>query len=205
MQITQYQQAADLWLQYQEGLQRYLQLKVQDEDTANDLAQEVLMKLYKSCCSEREIRQARSWLFQIAHNVVIDHYRRQARLTPDLPAEQVELSETSVWQEMIPYVEPLLRMLPEKYAEPLRLADIEGLTQPQVAERLGLGLSATKSRVSRARRLLRDQIQECFHLDANSDGELTDFRVKDGCRPLRGVGLKDEAEPTAGCGACDPA
>lgn len=205
MKITEYQQAADLWLQYQEGLQRYLYSKIQDEDTANDLAQEVLMKLYKSCCSEREIRQERAWLFQIAHHAVVDHFRRQARLTPDAPERATAVEEETVWQEMTPYVEPLLRMLPEKYAEPLRLSDLEGLTQPQIAEKLGLGLSATKSRVSRARQMLRQQIQECFYLEATGEGRLINFRVKDSCRPLRQEGLKSAGDPAASCGACDPA
>lgn len=66
--IKKYAEASSIWLNYKNGIKYYIFKKVKSEDIANDLSHEVLMKLYNSCCSNIEIKNVRSWMFQIAHN-----------------------------------------------------------------------------------------------------------------------------------------
>jgi len=65
--------------------------------------------------------------------------------------------------------------LPQKYAEALLLSDLEGLTQHEVAARLGLSLSGAKSRVQRARRLLREAFLRCCHFEFDRRGHIIDY------------------------------
>ena len=70
-ELKKYSDISSLWLEYKSGLKFYILKKVKNEDIANDLSHEVLMKVYNSCCSEIQIKNVRSWLFQIAHNTLI--------------------------------------------------------------------------------------------------------------------------------------
>ena len=72
--------------------------------------------------------------------------------------------------------------LPKEYAEPLFLSDIEKIPQKLIAERLNLSLSATKSRIQRARIQLKKLIENCVDLLFNNRGELVDFTLKDSCK-----------------------
>ncbi len=182
--ITSHCEVSDFWLDYKEGLQQFLLKRVGEAELANDLAHEVLLKVYGSCCSGRDITNLRSWLFQIAHNTLVDYYRRENRFSDQLPDEQVE-DENLLYREAAEFIEPLMGFLPEKYALPLRLADIEGVPQQEIATRLGLGLSAVKSRIQRARKLLREEIITCCHVETDEAGNLISFGVKASCKPLQ--------------------
>ncbi|MTI31525.1 sigma-70 family RNA polymerase sigma factor, partial [Xanthovirga aplysinae] len=172
--------------QYKDGLRNYIWRQVKDPDLADELTQEVLMKTYKVCCSDKEIKNVRSWLFQISQNIVYDHFKKQKRQINEV-VDKPEPKEATVYKELAEYVEPLLGLLPDKYAIPLQLSDIEGLKQEEIANKLNLGLSATKSRIQRARNLLQKEISSCFYLDKDANGNLTDFLVKDNCQPLKNV------------------
>ena len=96
---------------------------------------------------------------------------------------------------MEPYLRPLLSLLPEHYATPLRLADLEGMKQQDIADRVGLGLSAVKSRIQRARVMLREKIVECSHLELDEAGRPVDFAIRADCACLqdpRSSGLRPE-------------
>jgi RNA polymerase sigma-70 factor (ECF subfamily) len=82
------------------------------------------------------------------------------------------------------WVEPLISLLPKEYAIPLRLSDIEGLKQQEVAKRLGLSLSATKSRVQRARKLLKQKFEECGVIESNEYQSVSFTVTKPCCKGL---------------------
>ncbi|WP_276497888.1 sigma-70 family RNA polymerase sigma factor [Pontibacter litorisediminis] len=184
MKIIKYSQASSLWLEYQKALTAYIVSRVKDVDAANDIMQEVLMKVYNACCSDREIQKLDSWLFQIANHAIVDHWRRQKKFTDEMPEPSHE-EDNIVWRELAEYVEPLINLLPEKYARPLYLSDIEGVKQADIAEQLNLGLSAAKSRIQRAREMLQKEIQTCCTIDTDASGNVIGFSVKESCEQLQ--------------------
>jgi RNA polymerase sigma-70 factor, ECF subfamily len=186
MQIQSYRTATDLWLAFQQHSLDYLLRRTGDADLAAEINQQVLQKVLDTCCSGREIANGRAWLLRIAHNALVDHYRRIARPLPERPDTDPTEAD-ALYAELAAFLEPLLACLPDKYATPLRWADLEGLPQQAVADRLGLTLSAAKSRIQRGRQLLRTQIEKCFHLEAGEQG-LRDFVLKDSCRNLGAEG-----------------
>lgn len=184
MKISKYQQASNLWLEYQKALKRYVRNKVNDEDTANEITQQVLMKIYGICCSDRDILNVDAWLFQIAHNAVVDYWKKQNKIAYDLP-DSIQQEDQSVWNELAEYVEPLINLLPEKYAVPLYLSDIEQMKQADIAKQMNLGLSATKSRIQRGRELLQKEIKTCCTIETDLRGNIIGFSIKESCEPLR--------------------
>lgn len=186
MKITRYDKASSLWIDYKEGLQYYLLKKVKDKDLAKELSHQVLSKLYNSCCSGKEIKNVRSWMFQIAHNTTIDFFKDQSRISYEVP-EEIEEVQATFYEQARELMQPLLNLLPEKYATPLLMSDIQGLKQEEVSKSLGISLSATKTRIQRARKLLKDLFVECCHIETDSDGRLLSIKARKDCRSLNDI------------------
>lgn len=184
IELKKYDEISGFWISYKDALRNYILKLVKDGDTANEISHEVLMKVYSSCCSGRPIRNIRSWLFQIAYNTCMDHFKKSGKTT-ELRTDIAASDSDEIYSDASEFVLPLLKLLPKKYSEPLELADINGLSQQEVADRLNISLTAAKSRVQRARKMLKDQITECVHLEVDPSGELTAFTVKNSCEALK--------------------
>ena len=183
-ELKKYSDISSLWLKYKSGLTYYIFKKVKNEEIANDLSHEVLMKIYNSCCSSVNIKNVKSWMFQIAHNTTIDYLKKQNKFTNNVPENYVN-DDYDVYQEANEIVKPLMQLLPEKYAIPLQLSDIEELKQKEVAQKLNLSLTATKSRIQRARNLLKKKIIECSNLEKDEKGNLISLGIKSDCKPIQ--------------------
>ena len=183
-ELKKYSEISSLWLEYKNGLKYYILKKVKNKDVANDLSHEVLMKIYNSCCSTIKIKNVRSWMFQIAHNTTVDYLKKQHNFTNIIP-ESYDNDEHTVIQEADKIIKPLMKLLPNKYAIPLQLSDIDELKQKEVAQKLNLSLTATKSRIQRARKLLKEKIIECSNLEKDEKGNLISLELKSVCKPVQ--------------------
>ncbi len=184
MKIDTYQQVWNLWADYEDALKKYVFKYAKSEEVTKDIVQDTLLKVHKSCCSDKEIQNIRSWLFQIAYNSMMDFFKSERKAT-NLIKRQITDNQNDMYQELSVYIEPLIGFLPEKYGAALRMADIEGLKQQEIADKLNLSLSATKSRIQRGRKLLKEEIHSCFHTKESSNSGLTDFDLKESCTSLK--------------------
>lgn len=173
-----------IWLAHKKELYNFIYKRVKDRELSEDILQEVLLKVYKFCLSKNGVRNLRSWLFQIAQNTIVDHYRKSSKYTdrdvPDVAAED----ENMAYKEAVNFIEPMLGFLPEEYSVPLKMADIDGIKQAEIAVKLGLTLPATKSRIQRARQLLKAEFITCCNFETDAQGNLVSFDIKDSCTPL---------------------
>lgn len=177
-----------LWQTHKKELWNFILKRVKDHDLANDILQEVLLKVYNFCIAKSGVQNIRSWLFQIAQNAITDHYRKQSKYTDletikDLENEEINLA----FNEAANYILPLLDFLPAAYAVPLKLADLDNMKQADIAQKLNLTLSATKSRIQRARQLLKAEFVTCCLFETDSQGNLISFDIKESCEPLRKI------------------
>jgi RNA polymerase sigma-70 factor, ECF subfamily len=75
-----------------------------------------------------------------------------------------------------------LEQLPEAYREPVRLAEFEGLPLAKIALRMGLSLTAVKSRVRRGRAMLKRKLQDCCRFEFDRMGKVIGYeRRKTAC------------------------
>jgi RNA polymerase sigma-70 factor, ECF subfamily len=175
----------ELWNQHKKTLKQFIRRRVGSEDTTEDILQEVLLKVYNFCMTRSGVRNVNAWLFQIAQNTITDHYRKNKNtvLVDNVPETGAEMSRSRL--EAADYIIPLIGLLPENYAVPLKLSDIDGMKHKEIALSLNLGLSATKSRIQRARQLLMNKFIECCDFEKDKKGNLVYFEIKSHCKPLQ--------------------
>ncbi len=168
---------------YRERLLRYVNSIVRDAAEAEDVLQEVMLRADRGYGDLRAEEALSSWLFRVATHACVDHLRRRARRLPletwteldelvayddSLPS----LEQTVEREEMSSCVQRLLARLPDQYRSVLILADLEGLTAPEIGELLGLTLTTVKIRIHRARALLRKELEAGCSFSCNERGVL---------------------------------
>lgn len=174
-----------LWEDHKQMLRNYIFKRVKDADLTDEILQEVLLKVYGFCMRTSGVKNIRSWLFQIAHNCIVDNYRKQSKYVDVEVPEEIQEDENLAFKDAVEYLLPLINFLPPEYAVPLKLSDIDGIKQAEIARKLNLSLSATKSRIQRARTLLKEEFITCCHLETDAGGNLISFEVKKSCKPLQ--------------------
>ncbi|MDX5422599.1 MAG: RNA polymerase sigma factor SigZ [Hymenobacteraceae bacterium] len=177
---------APVFLAYEAQLKGFVQKRIIDKDEANDILQQLYLKVYKNCEQLQEVKNTKAWLYQITRNAVYDFFRENSRRQSiaDLDLTEGELPEDTR-HEVEALVEPLINLLPPEYAEALRLSELEEVSQKEIAERLGISYSGAKSRVQRGREKLKALFMECCHLEFSHDGQVIGASVKESCRPLK--------------------
>jgi RNA polymerase sigma-70 factor (ECF subfamily) len=198
----------NFWRNYGTNVADYVRKRVRDEEISKDLTHDVFVKIYTFCqkhdfsCEKAGVSNLRSWIFQIAQNTIVDYARREQRFerSENLP-ETASVAETNVYSQAQHYIEPLLSLMPMAYAEPLRLADLELLPQQEIANRLNLSLSGTKSRIQRGREKLRTLFEECTYVELDPWGHLISMEAKPSCQTLKKNSENDAS--FSSCGRLD--
>jgi RNA polymerase sigma-70 factor, ECF subfamily len=172
-----------VWEEFHPRLKNFILKRIPDEQSAEDLLQEVFLKIHARIDTLRDEEKLQSWIYQIARNAITDYYREQ-RTTLELP-ESLLLPEEplvgdDVVKELIPSIKAMVDSLPDEYRRALIMTDYEGLTQRQLAEKLGLSYSGAKSRVQRAREKLKVMLLDCCHFEFDRLGKVIDYQPKCG-------------------------
>lgn len=170
-----------LWETHREDLKGYVGKRVSNDHDINDILQSVLIKITNYCEVKNDVTYVKSWVYRITHNTIVDFYKNSKRTT-SFDFENLRLQSTlAAYNENIyVWLHTFIDNLPVKYAEPLKLSDIEGKPQKEIAKELGLTLVATKSRIQRARKMLKEKFAECG-ITERSDSQSLEYTVTKKC------------------------
>lgn len=155
---------------HRDALHRYLLSLVRDDAEAEDLTQETFLRAHQKLSTLTDDSRLVPWLYKIATNVARDRFRQASfRHRPEPLADPDEddagthvaldesprLDKLLEQREMGDCVRGYLERLSEPHRAAILLHDVEGLTNPEIAEMLGVSLATVKIRVHRARQELR--------------------------------------------------
>lgn len=140
-----------------------------DPSASEEVTQDVFLSIWRRSASYSVDKgKFTTWLFSIAHNRTIDELRRRRRnlnrdgedIQEHLDIESSEISpdESAVAQSEYAMVREALRVLPPEQRQVIELAYFRGLTQAEIAERMGQPLGTVKTRMRLALRKLRDAL-----------------------------------------------
>jgi len=155
-----------LYLKHKGAVYRYMLKLCRNEAVAEELYQEVWMKLIKARENYQVKAKFTTYLYKLAHNQFIDHYRKQnVRIVEDqsIEVDDVEPGQLSAnnpekqtqTSQAINKLSELLDALPNEQREVFLLREEAGMSMPEIAETLSINTEAAKSRLRYAINKLR--------------------------------------------------
>ena len=163
---------------YRNQITNYVYRMLDDYDRAVDLAQETFVRVWVNAGRYQATYSFSTYIYKIAHNLAISELRqRKRRRTIQLPTffsdkdnEEMEVEiedrkqqladDVMIGDERRQAVSRAIASLPEKYRAALVLCDIEEKSYDEISEVLGLPVGTVKSRINRARNLLKEKLRD---------------------------------------------
>ena len=172
-----------LWHEMHGALKGFITKRVPDESTAEDILQDVFMRIHAHAYTLKDTTKLESWIYQITRNAVVDYYRSQKpeQEVPETLPAQDEVEEDDLARQLAPCLHGMIQELPDKYREALVLTEYEGLSQSDLADHLGISFSGAKSRVQRAREQLKGILLQCCHFELDRLGKIIDYAPNCDC------------------------
>ncbi|MBF0510613.1 MAG: RNA polymerase sigma factor [Deltaproteobacteria bacterium] len=154
--------------QYYQRVQKYILATVRDSWTADDLTQETFIRVQNSLATVQDADKLPSWIFRIAYNLCLDHFRSRKKSL----ANECELNEETgglkeavaqprlEQSQMGQCVQGVVNLLPESLRNVVILSDLAELSQREIAETLDTTVENVKVRLHRARKKLKALLEE---------------------------------------------
>lgn len=180
---------------YRPQVLRYL-ARLVGEGEAEDLTQSVMLKVSGALPDFRGEASLSTWIHRIAFNTAMDRLRRNATqppIDPDAEAEDAEhavalqaatLEDSVVRAEMSACVREFIERLPDTYRAVMVLSELEGFTNEEIAELLGVTLGTVKIRLHRGREKLRHELEAGCSFERDQAGELACDRKPGAAVPI---------------------
>jgi len=125
----------NIWRELSANLKQFILKRTSDEGIADDILQEVFVKIHSRIDSLKDVRSLNGWVYQIARHTIIDYYRTK-KVSAELPGTitSLENSKNSNEVDAIPCIEAMVDRLPEKYRQAVILTTYQGLTQKEMGK-----------------------------------------------------------------------
>ena len=168
----------ELWNRFSETLRRFILNKVKDETLADDLLQETFIRIHSKIDDLRDEAKIQSWVFQIARNIVNDHFRKNNPIAVEEVPEMIDIEPesdeamTQTIRDMVLFMDDL----PEQDCQALCQVELAGVSIKDYAEQAGISYTAAKSRVARARYKLSDLLMNCCHYEFDKYSTVIGYR-----------------------------
>lgn len=171
-----------IWRDFNDELFGFIKARVNNLDTAQDILQEVFIKIHQSSNKLSNEDKLASWVYQITRNTIIDYYRKKMLPISDdsIFQEAVEEeSDSSLNPQFINCLMPFINQLPEKYSGALNKTIYGDLSQKEYAQELNISYTAVKSRVQRARQQLKELFTQCCDIQTDNYGNIISSNIDD--------------------------
>lgn len=157
---------AELYARYASVVFSFILARTSDRGVAEEVSADVWLGCWRSARAFRGNSQVLTWLLGIAKRQLHTHTRGKrlpqvplGQDTTEIPAEQDDPAELVVSADMTAALVDALDALPSDLTEVVRLAWLHELPYDEIAPVIGIPVGTVKSRVSRARRMLRDELR----------------------------------------------
>lgn len=149
---------------HQGPLSAYVGRMLSDRDAAKDIVQETFLRLWTRA-ARYDVKAARltTWLHNIAHNLCVDSFRKNARMSygneeSDVPDAKGDLESQRTSERLSERVRSVVGSLPERQRSALLMCHYQGLSNKEAAVILDVSVDALESLLARARRRLKQEL-----------------------------------------------
>ena len=170
-----------IWTDFHRELKSYITKVVKNQTDADDILQEVFIKIIRNSDKVKQAKNMRHYIYGIVRNTVGDYFRNKKQSNgdaeiPDAVTEENEQFLNSTIADCC--VKPFINQLPEKYKEALILTEFQDISQKDLADKLNISYSGAKSRIQRGKEKLKELILNCCAYQSDVYGNLMEAEEK---------------------------
>ena len=165
----------DIYHQHYERVKKFIFALVKDEWVTDDIIQETFIKVQKNLKQLREESKISSWIFRIAYNLCLDHFRKMGQSSKNFRifVEKKEILSEPLFQkefeqhQMGECIQDKIRLLPESYQTVLILYDLMEFSHQEIAEIVEISVDNVKVRLHRARKKLKAILEQSCQFEVD--------------------------------------
>jgi RNA polymerase sigma-70 factor, ECF subfamily len=174
-------EARGAWNELEARLRPYVARRVASAAEVDDILQTIFVRMHQGLAGLKDAERFGGWVYRIAEHVIVDSTRSRAR-EPLVPVEEVperpELAAPDDSEELQAALGECVALfvarLPSPYREAITLTELQGISQSEAADMLGVSLSGMKSRVQRGRAKIREMFDECCRISLDCRGRVVE-------------------------------
>lgn len=175
-----------IYRQFYQQLLGYVRRKVRSKEDADDILQNVFIRISSSVENLSDEKKMKAWIFAITRNAVIDYYRMRAHRTKSAVMENatgdvIDSPDSDPTQGLVQCVASMIELLPIQYRDVITASEIDGIPQKALAEIYGVPYPSMRSRIQRGRHRLKKILYACCHIDSDNRGNILEIRLNQGC------------------------
>jgi RNA polymerase sigma-70 factor (ECF subfamily) len=178
--------ARSAWRELEEQLRPFVARRLSESADVDDVLQEIYLRIQAGVGELRDADRFGPWVYRVARSALADHGRSRARhplpvgapaeleasaAQSDAPEDGDGIAEQGLAQNLAAFV----AALPSPYREAITLTELQGMSQKDAAEMLGISLSGMKSRVQRGREQIREMLQACCEIALDARGRVLSY------------------------------
>lgn len=178
-------EARGAWKDLERHLRPYLARRVASPADIDDLLQDIFVRLHRGLPTLKDEERFGGWVYRVANNAIVDKARRRARSPEVGSADELETSTIAdeageqLQSDLGKCVALFVGRLSSPYREAVTLTELEGLSQKEAAEMLGISISGMKSRVQRGREKIRHMFEECCQISLDCRGRVIECEPRE--------------------------
>ncbi len=166
-----------IWHDLNEELYKFILSKTNDEQISKDIHQEVFLKIQSKIHQLKQSSKLTSWVYQITRNTIIDYFRKaKPKIVSidklDIPEAE---NENFDYSKLTNCINKKIEQLSAQHKEAIILTSFKNYSQKELAKHLKISYSGTKSRIQKARGILKENILDCPNVESDNSGKLLDF------------------------------
>jgi len=175
----------NIWNDFYNELRAYVAKTIRNQADADDVMQEVFVKITLNIEKINQAKNLRQYLYGIVRNAINDYFNNQQYKNSDIEIPDLlwEEGADSLNTIIADKLKPFINQLPEKYKETLLMTEFQNVSQKELADRLNISYSGAKSRAQRGKEKLKKELLDCCTFQSDVYGNIIDVK-KNNCRCL---------------------
>jgi len=171
----------NIWTEFNRQLYKFILTRVKDADTANDILQEVFLKIHLKRATLSDKDKLVSWVYQITRNAIIDQFRK-AKPIGVIEENPGEITTPVIFnEEFSNCIKPFVNQMHPVYRDALLQTDLGMLSQKEFAANQNISYSGAKSRIQRGRQQLLELFDQCCQFRKDKYGNVLSYQAKIEC------------------------
>lgn len=175
-----------LYTDFHRTLLGYIKSKINSGEDAEDILQNVFLKITSGRHSLEDKQSVKNWVFIVTRNAITDYYRQKGKsnlttLEISRAEEMTDEQEKRAIESLSCCLIDMINQLPEEYRHILIDSELRGISQKELADKYGMAYSSLRTRVQRGRERLKQVILDCCRVVSDTRGGIMDVAPRKGC------------------------